>query len=159
MRVSLFIIALIFIGETLFRLLPYNPQANYDLFLLSDQQVNLTNYLYYFFEHLKVIGLVSILCIENTRWKWLRHLVIIDLVVYILNYSSTLTYIDGFPVGMDALKLIIFGIVITREAINGRDTNLNQHRDIVAYAHGNVSETLRSKARSFFTHKAKQKDQ
>lgn len=145
MKRPYFILALIFISETMFRLLPYNPKANYDLFLTSDHVVNLTNYLYYFFEHLKVIGLIYILYIENTRWRWLLYLFIADLSIYLLNYSSTLTHIGGFPIGMDIVKLIIFGTIIIREALiyhNGRSTYHDEHRSFVAYAHGHVSKKI-----------------
>jgi hypothetical protein len=124
MRTTYFIIALILIGETCFRLVPKSDSKidpsppTYDLFLLSDNEVSVLNYVYYLFEYVKVLGLALCLYIEKTRYKFVVILFGIDLLVYLLNYSSTLTYIGGFPIGMDVIKLGIFGVVIIREALN-----------------------------------------
>lgn len=41
----------------------------------------------------------------------------VDLIVFILNYNSTLFYWGWFPVGSDTIKLFIFGSVVIREAL------------------------------------------
>lgn len=106
-----FILALIFLSETLFRLFPY-PSEQHSFFLLNPIELHTDTYLYFLFEHLKVIGLVYTLYVENIRYRFVLFLFIADLIVYLLNYSSTLTYIYGVPVGMDLIKLIIFIVVI-----------------------------------------------
>lgn len=141
MRKAYFIIALIFIAETLFKLFKFPGMHHF--FPFNPTELTTETYIYFLFEYLKVIGLVTILYIENTRYRWLLGLFIADLAIYLLNYSSTLCYISGFPIGMDIIKLVIFGGVIIREALNyhnERRTDSNEHRNTFAYAHGHLSK-------------------
>jgi len=139
MRKTYFIIALIFISETLFRLINF-PDGLYTPFILNSIQITIDSYVYFLFEYVKVIGLVYILYIEKTQYRWLLYLFIADLAIYLLNYSSTLTYIFGIPIGMDMIKLVIFGGVILREALiyHSERSASNQYRSPFAYAHGHV---------------------
>lgn len=148
MRKTTFIIALLFIGETLFRLFPC-PADIHRFFPLNPIELATNTYLYFIFEYVKVIGLSYILSIENARYRWVLYLFIADLAIYLLNYTSTLCYISGFPVGMDLIKLGIFGVVIIYEALNynnGRDTDFHEHRNFIVYAHGHVPKTLWDKS-------------
>lgn len=90
-----------------FHFYPFNPQ-------FTD---TIRWYVYHIFEHYKVIGFCVCIAIVFTRFLWLPLLFSLDLISYLLNYSSTWAIVDGFPIGMDLLKSVTFTVVVLVELI------------------------------------------
>lgn len=153
----LFIVALILICEVSFRLWPAPPrdangnyieETQYYFYPLNHHETkSIRWHVYLAFEHVKVLLFAWIAAVVFSRCSFLIWMFAIDLVIFLLNYDSTLFYWGIFPIGADTIKLFIFGIVAIREALNYyngfRYANHNEHRSFIAYAHGHVSKKVR----------------
>lgn len=115
MKWPYFIVGLILIAETAFRI-PYVDETLTPFPLNKTVEITTSNYLYYGFEHVKVILLVTILYIVNTRYFFLIGLFSIDLIWYLLHYDSTVIAISGFPVGVDLLKVFTLVVIVLYDA-------------------------------------------
>lgn len=111
MKLPLFILGLIFTSESLFRLFEFGGTPH-KFFPLNGIELRTDTYVYFLFEHLKVIGLGTIIFIQDRKCLWVPLLFVVDLMIYMLNYNSTLDYIGVFPIGADVIKMVIFIFII-----------------------------------------------
>ena len=89
-----------------------------DWFLFSDMKLTLKTHVYFICEKVIVIILAWIIAAESRAYRGVLQvffwLVVVDLLDYLLSYGSIWFYLWGFPVSMNILKVVIFGIVIAK---------------------------------------------
>lgn len=144
-----FTIALILIFEVSFRLWSQPQNApHYYFYPFNHEETNTIRWhVYHIFEHTKAILFSVALTIVFTRCSFLIWMFSIDLISYLLYYYSTWTYFYGIPLGVDTIKLVIFGGVIIREALAyhyGHHPDTDERRNFISYAHGHVPKTIRA---------------
>lgn len=114
---KLFLLYATFLVTLLFLVVPDNDVTIGYPF--SDMRVSLEFYIYSLAEKLGILIFIYIIAKESTAYReaiWIfLWLSVLDLVDFLLNYSEVWFYLDGFPVSMNVVKCVIFGIVILNE--------------------------------------------
>lgn len=90
-----------------------------DFFLFSDMLLYPATHIYFIGEKATLIILSYIIVNEATDYKdslWMFFwLMVADLVDYMLIYNEVWFYVHNFPVSMNVIKSVVFGLMITRE--------------------------------------------
>ncbi len=91
----------------------------FNWFVFSDMELTLKTHLYFICEKVILIILAYVLLDQENKYRqalWVFFwLMVVDLVDYIASYNSIWFHAGGFPMSMNILKSIIFGLVIFRE--------------------------------------------
>lgn len=92
--------------------------ANVDLFLLSDDEVMISNYIYYLSGHVVFCLMAYLVWDMTTEYKsefvlffWLS---IGDTIDYLLRNSHSLGTVEGIKITYDAVQMLIFGLAICK---------------------------------------------
>lgn len=114
---KLLLLFLTFVFGLVFVIIPQTEPR--DWFLFSEMKLTLATHMYFICEKLVLIVLAYIIAAEERNYRravqiffWL---LVVDLVDYFLTYGSIWFKLGGFPVSMNTVKVIIFGIVISKE--------------------------------------------
>lgn len=111
---KLILLYLTFVVSLLFLLVPNNDITVGYLF--SDMRVSLEYYIYSIFEKFVMIILAYVIWKESDNYlpelAMFFWLMVIDLVDLILSYNSVWFRIGEFPISMNIVKCIIFGLTI-----------------------------------------------
>lgn len=96
-----------------------NSDKDFDFFFFSDVRLYLDTYLYFVFEKLTTIILIWIIAAESRDFRkplqiffWLA---VADFVDFLLTYNSIWFTAWRFPISMNIVKVVIFGLVIINE--------------------------------------------
>lgn len=85
-------------------------------FLFSDFQLSLATHIYFICEKLTMIILAYIIANESEKYReaiWIFFwLMVADLVDYTFAYNGVYGYLNGFPVSMNVIKCLVFGLTI-----------------------------------------------
>jgi hypothetical protein len=115
---KLFLLYTTFLVGLLYLLLPQTVEPQ-DYFLFSDMKLHFATHIYFICEKAILIVLGYVVASEAVEYReaiWIFFwLLVLDLVDYLLTYSTVWIDLDGFPVSMNTLKAVIFGGVIIRE--------------------------------------------
>lgn len=116
---KLLLLFLTFVVGLIFLLPNDGPVINFYPF--SDMAITLTQHVYFIGEKLVLIILAGIIANEATEYRratWIFFLlVVVDLVDFLCCYNSVWFYLGGFPVSMNIVKCIVFGLTILSEWI------------------------------------------
>jgi hypothetical protein len=92
-----------------------------DWFLFSDMKLTLKTHIYFMCEKIIMIILSWIIAAESRTYRGALQvffwLMVVDFVDYLLSYGSIWFRLAGFPVSMNIVKCIVFGIVVSNEWI------------------------------------------
>lgn len=92
------------------------PIRTYDFFLFSEMKLYPSTYIYFICERLVLVILAGVIANEATEYRgalWIFFwLMVADVVDFLLNYNSVWFYVQSFPVSMNIMKSLIFGLVI-----------------------------------------------
>lgn len=112
---KLVLLYLTFVLGLVFLLVPMKREMM-DFFPFSDFEIYPVNHVYYICEKLIVIILAYIIATEATEYRKplfiFLVLCIADLADYLLSYSAVWFRIGEFPVSMNIMKCILFGLTI-----------------------------------------------
>lgn len=93
-----------------------NYDTPMDFFLFSDMKLSGAMHIYFIGEKTILIVLAYIIANEATQYEkeiWVFfYLLCADLVDYLLSYNSVWFRVNDFPISMNILKSLIFGITI-----------------------------------------------
>lgn len=116
---KLLLLYLTFVVSMVF-LLPIETNT-YDWFPFADMKLTIQTYLYFIFERVGLIILAYIIASESKEYRgaiWCFFiLIVVDLVDYLMTYNSVWFHLSGFPVSMNVVKCVGFGLVILYEWI------------------------------------------
>lgn len=100
----------------LFFLVAPEPIRAYDYFPFSDIKLYPSTYIYFICERLVLVVLSGVIANEATEYRrelWIFfYLMCADVVDYLLTYNGVWFHIHDFPVSMNVLKCVIFGLTI-----------------------------------------------
>lgn len=90
-----------------------------DYFIFSEMKLYPATYIYFLLEKITVIILAYIIANESTEYRtaiWVFFwLLCADAVDFALSYNTVWVNLDGFPVSMNILKVVVFIVAILRE--------------------------------------------
>lgn len=111
---KLILLYLTFVVSLLFMLVPNNDVTMGYPF--SEMVVSLEYYIYSIFEKLVMIVLAYVVASEATEYrgelKIFLWLLIADLADLLLSYNSIWFHVGAFPVSMNVIKCVLFGLTI-----------------------------------------------
>lgn len=112
---KLVLLYLTFVVGLVFLILPEQVSTK-DYFPLYDIQMYLSTYVYFILEKSILILLAAMIYNESTEYrgelKIFVFLLIFDLIDYFLTYNTVWFRIGEFPVSMNIMKCILFGLTI-----------------------------------------------
>lgn len=112
---KLLLLYLTFVVGLVFLILPKDLHP-IDFFLFSDMELYTQTHIYFILEKSIPIVLAYIIYSEATAYrgalKIFLWLVIADLADYLLSYSSVWFHIGDFPISMNIVKCLVFGLTI-----------------------------------------------
>lgn len=92
-----------------------------DWFLFSDMQLTGQTHAYFIGEKITLIILAYIIAVESVTYRQAMQvflwLMVIDFADYLICYNAVWFYYGSFPVSMNIVKGLVFGLVILSEWI------------------------------------------
>lgn len=112
---KLFLLYITFLVGLFFLIAP-RPVNTYDFFLFSEMKLYPSTYIYFICERLVLVILAGVIANEATEYRgalWVFFwLLVADVVDFLLTYNSVWFYYHSFPVSMNVMKCLIFGLTI-----------------------------------------------
>lgn len=107
----------------MFLIMP-EPIQEHDYFLFSDMKLYPATYMYFIGEKVILIILGFVVVTEESEYrealKVFVYLLIADLVDFLLCYNEAWFTIGSFPVSMNVVKCIVFGLTILYTWVKGQ---------------------------------------